>query len=239
MAKEVTKLTDTTQKIAKHLGETEKQPLRTIERITKVLGEERAMALLDETLKLEANGGLQTDDGLQRRTPGGVYFKLVKNKATSRERWLIFNYKRPAKPKPKPEPVTWEEIEHLSTKILDLPGEVSKVKLTLIGTPGRVIEKGDVVLTSLKSTKAPSLPKGLPKPPPESVTYLVFIAKKQWQKIKDSVENNPDDKLIIEGYPVFDKRIGKEGSMTLYAQFATTVLTQQARREAQKPEAGR
>ncbi len=233
-------MTETTQKIAAALGETEKSSLHTIERIIKVLGEERALTLLDETLKIETEGdGMLTDDGSRCRSPGGVFFKLVKNQTTSRERWLIFiSNKRTAKPKetkPKTPPVTWEEIEQISGEVLDSPGEANTMKLTLIGKPGRIVEKGEVVLTSMQGkAKVPSLPKGLPQPPSEPTTYLIFIAMKQWRKVKDSITKNPDDKLIIEGYPVFDRRIGQTGSMTVYAQMVTTTLLQRAKREAQQ-----
>ncbi len=230
-------LIDTIQKIATALGETEEDPLKTIKRIVKVLGEERALALLEETLEIEARGGMTVDDGSRKRSPGGVFFKLTKTQTKSRERWLIFSDKRPVRPKPKPQPpVTWEEIEQLSTELLRAEkGEISTVKLTLIGQPDRIIEKGEVVLTSMQTgAKTPSLPKGLPKPPTDPTTYLVFIAMKQWRKVRGSINKNPDDKLIVEGYPVFDKRIGEQGTMCLYAQFVTTKLIQQAKREAQK-----
>ncbi len=223
----------TAQKIAAALGETEKTPLATIERLVKALGEERTLTLLDETLKIEAEGGMQTDDGSRRRTPGGVFFKLAKNQTTPQERRQIFG--PPAGMVPKPKPITWEESEQLSKEALKLPkGEVSKVKLTLIGRPGRIVEKGPVVITSLQSSKPPALPKGLPKPPGEPTTYIVYIAIKQWRKVKDAINQNPEDKLIIEGYPVFDRRIGQNGTMTVYAQMVTTKFTQQARREVQK-----
>ena len=78
---------NTVQKIAEALGETEPGPLKTIERVIKVLGEERGQALLEQTRQVEAEGGgMLTDDGSQRRTPGGVYFKLVKNQTEPKER---------------------------------------------------------------------------------------------------------------------------------------------------------
>ncbi len=223
-------------KIAEALGETEKEPLRTIERIVKVLGEERALTLLKEALEIEAQGGLTVDDGSRKRSLGGLFFKLTKNQTKSRERWLIFSAPRlPRQTKGKMQPVTWEEIEPLAGELLQsTQGEANTVKLTLIGRPGRIIEKGDVVLTSMQATKAPSLPKGLPKPPAEPITYLVFIAMKQWRKVRNSINRNPEDKLIVEGYPVFDRRIGEQGTMCLYAQFVTTKLIQQAKREAQQ-----
>jgi hypothetical protein len=60
---------------------------------------------------------------------------------------------------------------------------------------------------------------------------VVYIAMKQWCKVKDSLVRNPEDKLIVEGYPAFDKRIGQTGAMTVYCQSATTKLIQQAQRE--------
>jgi hypothetical protein len=48
------------------------------------------------------------------------------------------------------------------------------------------------------------------------------------------MDENPDDKLIIEGYPRFDKRIGQQGTMTIYAQNVTTKFLQQAQRQKQR-----
>ncbi|MEW5957189.1 MAG: phosphorylated adapter RNA export RNA-binding domain-containing protein [Chloroflexota bacterium] len=222
-------------KIATTLGETETTPLATIERVIKVLGEEKALAILAETVKVEAEGGILTDDGARRRTIGGLYFKLVKDQITSRERGRIFGPPPNRKPKPEVKPITWEESQILSQQALQLSkGEATTVKLTIIGRPGRVIEKGEVVITSMQNTKAPSLPKGLPKPPPDPTTYVIYIVAKQWRKVKDSLDRNPDDKLIMEGYPRFDRRIGERGVMTIYAQSVTTKLIQQARREADR-----
>jgi hypothetical protein len=127
-----------------------------------------------------------------------------------------------------------EEVARLSTEALQgAKGECS-VKMTLIGRPGRVIEKGEVVITSLQSSSVPSLPRGLPQPPDAPTTYIVYIALKQWRKVRESIQKNPDDKLIIEGYPAFDKRIGPNGTMTVYAQSVTSKLLEQAKREKQQ-----
>ena len=222
------------QQIAAALGETDKAPLAVLYRVVKVLGEDKALALLQETLAIEQQGGLLTDDGARRRTPGGVYFKLVKEQTTSRERGRIFG--PPAKKKSKPNaslpPLTWADSARLANELLQLaqPGEVTTVKLTLIGRPGRIIEKESVVITSLQRSKAPSLPKGLPQPPDEPSVYVVYIAIKQWRKVKESLAQNPEDKLIVEGYPYFDRRIGQGGTLTLYAQSVTTTGLQRARR---------
>lgn len=138
------------QKIAEALGETESGPLKTIERVIKVLGEERALVLLEQTQQIETEGGMLTDDGSQRRMPGGVYFKLVKNQTKPRERWAIFGPLRAAaEPKTKPQPLAWEGCLALVNEIVKATnkGEASSMKLTLIGRPGRVIEKGAVFPT--------------------------------------------------------------------------------------------
>ena len=218
------------QKIATTLGETNETPLAEIRRVIEVLGEEKALSILDETSKVDAGEGMLTDDGKQRRTLGGIFFKLVKNQTTPKERGKIFG---PSSRVPL-KYFTWEESKELSNEALKLPkGEVTEVKVNIIGRPGRVIEKSTVVITSMQNSQPPNLPKGLPVPASDPTTYIVYIAMKQWSKVKDSIEKNPDDKLIIDGYPAFDKRIGKNGAMTIFAQSVTTQKLQQARRETQ------
>ena len=102
------------------------------------------------------------------------------------------------------------------------------MKITLIGRPGRIVEKGQVVLTSMQGAKAPSLPKGLPAPPAEATPYIVYIAARQWRKVAQAMQN-PQDRLIIEGYPVLDKRLG---TIAVFAQSVTTKLLQAAKQEA-------
>ena len=202
------------QSIADTLGETEPGPIKQIGRVLQILGPERVQALVEETLQVEASGGMMTNDGKRRRTIGGVFFKQVRDKTTREERHTIFPHLKGKKKKPKDkqpksqaEPPTLEELQQAINEVIKQRGAASTVKMTLIGRPGQVIEKGDVVLLSMQSVKAPSLPKGLPKPPTDPTTYLIFIAMKQWRKVKDSINKNVDDKLIIEGYPVFLRRL--------------------------------
>jgi len=63
--------------IAAVLGETLPPPLRIITRVVDRLGPARARALLGQALTVEAQGGLTLPDGT-RRTPGGVFFSLVR-----------------------------------------------------------------------------------------------------------------------------------------------------------------
>lgn len=232
-----------TQQIADALHETKHSPIRTIARLVYHLGEERALALLNEALKVEAEGGLLTADGQQRRSVGGAFFKLAKDSITPRERGSIFGPaspeardKRKQAAKAKQQPPDWDTLQPLAEQLLAHPsaGKADKVKLTLIGRPGQIIEKKTAVLATMESGNAPSLPKGLPPPPTDPTRYLVFIAQKQWKKVKHSLEDDPADRLIVEGYPVFDKRLGQRGALTVYAQSVTTTALQRAKWAAQK-----
>ncbi|GIY86232.1 phosphorylated adapter RNA export protein [Caerostris darwini] len=63
------------RKIIKVLNE-QKQYL--IYRVVKFIGIEKAMQLLRETEAIEENGGMKIKNLARRRTPGGVYFQLLK-----------------------------------------------------------------------------------------------------------------------------------------------------------------
>jgi len=106
----------TVEQLAEILQEP-KVPL--LRQVLRTLGQERCAALLAETLACEANGGLLTQDGTRRRTPGGVFFQLVKKRATRQERHRLFYAptpqpsKAPARPHAHPQAPTWEEVQAL------------------------------------------------------------------------------------------------------------------------------
>jgi hypothetical protein len=81
---------ETISHIAKSLGEVEEIPLSQITGIVRVLGEEGALALLNETMAIEKGGGMMLADGTRRRSPGGVYFQLARRKLPSEEKKIIF-----------------------------------------------------------------------------------------------------------------------------------------------------
>lgn len=213
--------------IVHQLQETNLEAIEQIELIVQLLGLERAQEFLQEALKTEAEGGLLVRDGNRRRTPGGTFFYLVRGKVSRKDRWAIWPH---LAPKPKPPSFDWEERLEIVPNLLEQVWESKTVKITLIGRPGRIVEKGDVVLTSMQGSKAPSLPKGLPPVPTDPTTYVVFIAKKQWKKVAQAIKD-PQDVLIVEGYPALDKRLG---TITIFTQSVTTKLLQAAKREARQ-----
>ncbi len=140
---------------------------------------------------------------------------------------------RPSSRQPKP-PRTytilpWDERETLATPALEKQGAAATVKISLVGRPGKVIERNDAVIVTLTGPKPPALPKGLPVLPDDVVTvFLVYIAQKQWNKVAAAIQN-PEDRLVIEGYPFMDAKLKVIGVLT---QNVTTVLTQRAQRLA-------
>ncbi len=76
-------------RIADALGERVTGPRAQVGRVVQVLGIERAEALYEQALEVEAAGGMMLPDGSRRRTPGGVFFKLVRDSVSDTDREKI------------------------------------------------------------------------------------------------------------------------------------------------------
>jgi hypothetical protein len=90
----------TIQTISKALGEADEGPLAQIRAVVDALGEETSLALLAETDRIEKAGGMERGDGKGRRSAGGVFFYLARQKLPKELRAAIFNDKMPREPKP-------------------------------------------------------------------------------------------------------------------------------------------
>ncbi len=108
-------------------------------------------------------------------------------------------------------------------------GAASAVKITVIGRPCKIIDRGTCVVTSLLATKVPSLPKGVPTPPNAATTYTLYIASKQWRRVAEAMKD-PEDTLIVEGFPQLD---AQTGSIAVFATNTTSKKLQQAQRQTQ------
>src|SRR5574338_1301580 len=71
---------EVTKQIAETLNEKTYSAKKIIRAIVHHYGTEQTLALLQETLTIEANGGLMTNDQSRRRTVGGVFFFLAKGR---------------------------------------------------------------------------------------------------------------------------------------------------------------
>ncbi len=230
-----------TGEIAAQLGETEEEPIRQIRRAVRVLGEERVRALVAQTREIEAAGGLMLPNAQRRRTPGGVFFHLMRRGIEHKEWYRIFRPQTTTQNKGTrtdqtgtstvTTPFDWTTFGAAATEAMSEPGEATTVKLTVIGRPGKIVERGDVVLVAMRSEKAPSLPKGVPAPPSPQTDYMVLVGMKQWRKVAAALAADPADKLLIEGYPTVQPDFA---GITVYATAATTTGIQAGKRAAQQ-----
>ena|SRR5258708_3691655 len=161
--------TEVATMIADQLGETEADPRSAIINIAHTLGSQACLALLQKTQEIEAAQGMMTSNGKRRRTPGGVWFHLARGEMTPAQRravWPRLKRKKLAqadpvtKPqkavpkahkqaKPAPQPAAifpWEDriaaIELAETE----KGQISTVKITVIGRPGKIVDKGTCIV---------------------------------------------------------------------------------------------
>jgi hypothetical protein len=237
--------------IADQLGETETSPRRLMLRLVRRLGVETALAFLKQTQEIEEQGGMMLPDGSRRRTPGGVWLSLVRKSLPSQEVFRLFPRYRPAgsqeatekgtdgadttkrgsTPTPTlPTPFRWAERDAVLTEIGTERGALRTVKMTVIGRPGKVVERGQCFITTMTGgAKVPALPKGVPTPPELETTYTLYIGAKQWKKVAEAVAD-PEDVLIAEGYPQLDL---KTRSIAVFVTSTTTKNLQRAQRETQ------
>ncbi len=141
-------------RMADGLGETEPGPRAQVWRVVRVLGIERAQALYEQTLAVETSGGMMLPDGSRRRTPGGVFFKLVRDTASKEERWKMFPM-RPHGNRSEPQAqlaqpaslaVPASTVVPVITDIPNASGEARTVKITLVGRPGRIVAKNGYII---------------------------------------------------------------------------------------------
>jgi hypothetical protein len=88
---------ETVSTIANALSETDEIPLTQITGVVQALGEEQSQKLLIETKEIEEKGGMMLPDGSRRRSPGGVFFFLARQKLSVEDKHRIFRAPRPVK----------------------------------------------------------------------------------------------------------------------------------------------
>lgn len=243
---------ETAQMIAQRLGEREQAAQEQLQRIVWALGRTQSCQLLEQTLQIEENGGMMLQDSSRRRTPGGVFFHLAYTIGQAKEGRVLQRpvYKKPKKEKkkapqveskkqfqsPLPKPAAqlvplfaWNERIPAVKEALQEKGQAT-VKITVIGRPGKILDKGSCIVTVMESTKMPTLPKGLPTPTSVATTYAVYIASKQWKKVEEAIKD-PEDVLIIEGFPKTDPEVS---AIAVFATNVTTKKLQMAKKQPQQ-----
>lgn len=218
-----------TAQIAEQLGESGDHPLRQIRNLVRLAGEEFTLNLLQETLDIEAQGGMMTGDGARRRTPGGVFFYLARQQAPPEVKKKVFPPPRrkkkkkkpppqqaapPPQPKPKPNteppldlpPFQWGKRALTIVPLLAQAGKARGVALRLVGRPDLVDDRfaDFAVMAFHHETQIDLVPQGVPTPA-GATTYTLFVRAEQWPRIAKSLADDLLDPMIAEGPAFWDE----------------------------------
>lgn len=234
--------------VAERLHEKNSRALFQIRRLYEHLGSDIIWDMIAETERIEAEGGMLFQDGSRRRAPGGVFLFLAKRRLSLEEWARIFPPKpqtnpqpqNPPRPKitpapapaPAPAPVvekiTWDTRAVLIDTVREGQGIAHTVKITVIGRPTSVVERGNtVILTLTHNGPLLSAPKGVPIPPVmPTTTYTVYVGAKQWRGVAEAMKN-PEDELIMEGAMTWD---AEQQTIAVYTTKIASKLAQRATR---------
>ncbi len=210
--------------------------------VINILGPEVAQQLLEETLTIEAQGGWMLPDQSRRRTAGGVFLFLAKQRMTREEQKRIHRLPQAARAKSRlgkgsPKPFEWEKRETIIASLRKRSGSVSTVKATLVGRATTITVKSKyVTLTLTPLPKEQTLPRGVPQPERELETaYFVLIGLKQWTKVKAALQADENDMLVVEGLCAFNEQLG---GIAVHTTNVTTRNLQMRQRQAKESQLG-
>jgi hypothetical protein len=214
------RISERTWALAQQLGERAFAVKLQLERCLTVLGEATVDELLHETEQIEQGDGLLTNDGARRRTKGGVFLHLAKQRCTPEQRTVVFpvtdwraqkarrNAHRTAAPPPPSAPASAVPVK----AIYVFPGVVS-MKTTLKGRPVQsTVLDGYARLLFERTEAKDSFPAGIPAAPSEPQRVTVYIGTKQWRKVADELQK-PSINLTIDGVMILE-----DGKLVLRAQ---------------------
>jgi hypothetical protein len=220
------------RRIANELNEHEPGQQSLIRRVVKELGIDLSLVFLLQAQETEKNGGMLLSDGKTRRTPGGVFFRIVKEQAPQHGYPNIYKlfWQRPTRigpppppmaPIQRPDPLTWPErlgiIAELEKR--GKTGMISTVVLKVIGKAGEhYTHTGGCTVLHFTATIQPAVPRGVPTPQSTPTTYVVYLGSRLWGRIEKAAAD-PDDEVIIEGFPQID---AETGTIALYAKKVTS-----------------
>jgi len=241
-------LRETTATIAKQLNESAVERLRWV---VAYLGPDVALEVMDDTLKIEEQGGMLVQNGSRRRTPGGIFFSLVKKGINKQDRRKLFPYTPSNQNKLWPKrrrgaynnsnnrsasrrgrPIRSKYQPEMKALLKGQPfGVADNMSVKLIGRPGQVVKQGSFVMTMMQlSPELPSISKDLPTMPQTKLRLLVYITKKQWDQVMLSLEQ-PENSLNINGILTYDDDLRR---MVVFARAVTVKVGQPSLSEEQE-----
>jgi hypothetical protein len=217
------------KELAGLLGETTTGPIKQIKRIIQYCGTDFARNLYKETEEIEAQGGMMVAKLERRRTKGGVFFHLTRQKISDELHSVIFpQYKNNKRGNNKRPPLgiplfKWKKRIAIIESLKADQGEIKSMKVTLSGRPGSIEKRPEVIITTMSYTvTVQNLPREIPRPPETPTLYTVYMSPKQWESIEESMAD-PADTLLIDGVCAFDPQTS---SMAVFATTARSELSE-------------
>lgn len=202
--------------VAERLNESETKPMIQIEKIMRICGREFIEVMLENTLTIEAEGGMMTANDERRRTPGGVFFFLIRYALPEDIRDQIFPTprwaQRVALPPSKFPPIDWE---NRADELADIFGKetgkvLEEVNINIKGRPGHIEKRADMFVALLEATipDNQTFPRGLPEVPQEPTRYFLLISEQQWDKhVKNGLEKDETTFLNVDGGCYYDEEL--------------------------------
>lgn len=210
------------KRIAQRLKETQEMPVGQIQKIVDHCGVEFADFMVENTILIEEAGGMMTVDGSRKRTIGGIFFYLVRQALPADMRNEIFppkvwRQRPPRKPSPYPE-FDWDKrVEDLQEALQKEKGKVKELSIQIKGRPGHVEKRDGLRIMTIEEAigENQTFPRGVPEPPNEATSYVVYVGEEQWEKhVGDKIDKDEKSMLVVDGACYFDEALG---SMAVFA----------------------
>ena len=193
------RLTYVMEEIAAQLGETEGTPKNQIRSLIYKYGLKKIREWVAQVFEIEANGGMLTNDGSRKRSPGGIFFYLSGGNTYSK--------RSKTAPRPFPRGLVLPMVE----AALQQQGEVSEpVKVHIVGRPTHVEHVDEVCVLTLQEQARPASISGmLPAWPEEPTTYVVYLLWDTWSHVEGKMKHNPSMQIELDGEMAFDPEMGR------------------------------
>ncbi|MBA3868221.1 MAG: hypothetical protein H0X30_03635 [Anaerolineae bacterium] len=186
--------------LAALLGEKHHGVISQIRRIVQLCGVDFTREMYAATLEIEATGGMLLPDHSRRRTPGGVFFHLVRSKLDEDQKKQVFHGNSQAGIPL----LSWTKRIAIIQSLQTGQGKIGSLTVSLRGRPEQVEKRAEVVVIHLLDEPSiVNLPRGIPKPPSTPSVVEVYVALEKWEKVEAAITNS-SDRLLVEGICVFN-----------------------------------
>jgi hypothetical protein len=164
-----------------------------------LLGPEETKSVLEETLKIQEDGGVYLESHNRFRSLGGIFFDLAKKR-------LPVGFRNRHKTVDKPRPVWERRLKHYGRRN---HGRIKSMEIKVTGRPKEAFNRGEYYEIPMvqKGGVELGIPKGLPIPPDEKIKCVLYISAKKWRKIASEVYEDETAIVVAKGilYPDYEQ----------------------------------